>query len=320
LTSDGFTWRDGERTIRFGRGALATAPELVGDRYTLLTTVRARAAAPDVAARAAHVHTIPAGRVDELAAGLRGSVTGELLVALGGGRVVDVAKALAAAAGPPVRVAAIPTTLSAAEMTSTGRHAAGVDPSTPRVRPAIVLNDPALSASQPVGELAASAANALAHAVESAATAAAPPVPVLAAGEAVRRIDAAWVENDPDRDGLALGALLSGYAIGATGYGLHHVLSQTIVRLAGAGHGPANAALLPHTIRALRRRCSGVIDADGLARRLAAAAGARRLRDIGVAEDRLDACALAAAERRELRSTPPPAQRDEILAIYREAW
>ena len=56
---------------------------------------------------------------------LRPEITGELLVALGGGRVIDVAKALAAA-DPPRRVAAIPTTLSGAEMTAVHRHVAGV--------------------------------------------------------------------------------------------------------------------------------------------------------------------------------------------------
>ena len=68
-------------------------------------------------AAAAAVHHVGPGPVDELAGELRDRVSGTLLVALGGGRVIDVAKALAAAAGPPVRAAAIPTTLSAAEMT-----------------------------------------------------------------------------------------------------------------------------------------------------------------------------------------------------------
>ena len=142
-----FTWRDGERIVRFGRGALAEAPDLLGDGYVLLTTPRAAASAPAVVAGAAAVHHVPAGRVDEVAGDLREAVAGDLLVALGGGRVVDVAKALAAAHG--AGAAAIPTTLSAAEMTRGHRHARGVDPATARVRPRIVLNDPALSASQP---------------------------------------------------------------------------------------------------------------------------------------------------------------------------
>src|SRR3954467_12517773 len=123
-----FTWRDGERTIRFGRGTIATAGELLGDGYTLLTTPRAEGVAPDVVAGARTVHHVRAGRVDEIAEGLRGTVRGELLVPRGAGGVLDATRALAAAAGPPARAAAIPTTLSAAEMSKGHRHAAGVDP------------------------------------------------------------------------------------------------------------------------------------------------------------------------------------------------
>jgi alcohol dehydrogenase class IV len=318
--AQGFTWQDGERTIRYGRGSLATAGELLGEGYTLLTTERAEAMAPAVVAAAGTVHHVPAGRVDEIAEKLRGSVRGELLVALGGGRVIDVTKALAAAAGPPVRAAAIPTTLSAAEMSHGHRHAAGVDPGTPNVRPAIVINDPALSASQPEPELAASAANSLAHAVEGAVTTSASPVPVLAAHEAVRLTAAAYAGDEPDRDALALAAVLSGYTIDHAGLGLHHVLCQTLVRVAGSGHGPTNAAMLPHTIGALRRRDPRTVDAAGLARDLARRAGAERLRDIGVAEDALEACVEAAVRRPQLAITPPPADAGEIRELYRQAW
>ena len=51
--ADDFTWRDGERTIRFGRGALDDAPGLLGEGYLLLTTERALAAAPQLGERAA---------------------------------------------------------------------------------------------------------------------------------------------------------------------------------------------------------------------------------------------------------------------------
>jgi alcohol dehydrogenase class IV len=319
---EAFTWQDGERTIRFGRGAVATAGELLGSGYTLLTTPRAERSAPGVVAAAAAVHHVRAGRVDEIAEELRARVDGGLLVALGGGRVIDVTKALAAAAGPPARAAAIPTTLSAAEMSRGHRHAAGVDPRTPNVRPAIVINDPDLSASQPPAELAASAANSLAHAVEGAVTVNASPVPVLAAREAVRLTEAAYAgaDSEPDRDALALAALLSGYTIDNAGLGLHHILCQTLVRLAGAGHGPANAAMLPHTIPALRRRDPATIDATRIARELARRAGAERLRDIGVDEARLEDCVEAAAHRPQLALTPPPADAAEIRSLYREAW
>ena len=325
----GFTWQDGERLIRFGRGALADAPALLDEPYTLLTTERAGALAPGVVEQAERVLHVGPGRVDELAGALLDELPATpLLVALGGGRVVDVAKALAAAR-PPAHVAAIPTTLSAAEMTAVHRRAAGTPADVPGVRPAIVLNDPALSASQPEEELAASAANALAHALEGPLTPRSSPVPELAAREAARLLATAWNRPEPDRDALALGALLSGYVIDSTGYGLHHVLSQTLVRLAGVGHGQANAALLPHTITALRRRSPERLeklalglgaDPAVLATALARRAGAARLRDLGVTEEQLDACAQAAAQRPELALTPPPADEAEIRALYAGAF
>ncbi|HET6549340.1 MAG TPA: iron-containing alcohol dehydrogenase, partial [Solirubrobacter sp.] len=221
------------------------------------------------------------------------------------------------------RAMAIPTTLSGAEMTRGHRHAVGVDESTPRVRPAVVVFDPDLAASQPEPELAASSLNALGHAVEGACTVRANPVATLAAHEAARLLAQGWAGAEPDRDALALGALLAGFVIDSTGLGLHHVLAQTLVRLAGVGHGPANAAMLPHTIGALAWRFPNRIepfgDAAGLAERIRARTGAGGLRDLGVDRDALRGCADAAAARPQLANTPPPADRAEILALYESA-
>lgn len=324
-----FRWRDGERTIFFGHGAVTAGLEELGTGYTLLTTARGEDAAPALVAGAGAVHHVPAGRVDEVAAAIRAEVAGELLVALGGGRVVDVAKALAAA-DPPRRVCAVPTTLSGAEMTWLHRHASDVPAGTPRARPQIVLNDPALSASQPPEELAASALNALGHAVEAPATTQANPVATLAALEAARLLSAGLeAPAQPDRDALALGALLAGYAADSAWYGLHHVLSQTLVRVSGSGHGPVNAVLLPVTVAALAGRAPSAAaeldralggDATARVARLRARTGAERLRDLGVRRDLLAEAASAAAERPELEFTPPRASEPEILGLYESAW
>ena len=258
--------------------------------------------------------------MDHIAADLRGTVKGDRLVALGGGRVIDVTKALAAADGG--RAMAIPTTLSGAEMTQGHRHARGVDESTPRVRPAVVVFDPELAASQPVAELAASSLNALGHAVEGAVHGAREPG--RDAGRPRGRAAAArkaGPAREPDRDTLALGAMLAGYVIDSTGLGLHHVLAQTLVRLAGIGHGPANAAMLPHTIGALAWRFPDRIDGvrrSGRARRLASASSAA-CADLGVDRAVLPECADAAAARPQLANTPPAADRAEILALYESA-
>ncbi|CAA9504838.1 MAG: hypothetical protein AVDCRST_MAG67-2263 [uncultured Solirubrobacteraceae bacterium] len=326
MAAASFTWQDGERTIHFGHDALAAALPTLGSGYTLLTTERALAMAPAVGDRAGDIFEIGAGRVDELSAGLVGHVGAvRRIVALGGGRIVDTAKALAAVRAPGRRalVAAVPTTLSAAEMTAVHRRAASSDSSLPGVRPALVVNDPALSASQPLDQLAASAANALAHAAEGPATVRASPVPALAGREAARLIGAAYASgaDEPDRETLALGALLSGYTIDSAGYGLHHVLSQTLARFAGVSHGRANAVMLPHTLAALERR--GAPGAGGLvalATDLARRAQSVSLSELGVDEATLDAGADQAAERGELDAIPPRPDRDELRSLYAAAF
>jgi alcohol dehydrogenase class IV len=319
-----FVWLDGERTIAFGRGCLGRAVELLeGPGYTLLTTERAAATAPAVVDAAAAVHLVGDGLVEELAGELRGSVSGDRLVALGGGRVVDVAKALASATGG--RAMAVPTTLSGAEMTASHRTIADA----PRVRPAVVVCDPALAASQPEAELAASALNALGHAVEAPCTVRANPVSTLAAHDAARRLyDAFARPGEPDRDSLALGALLAGYALGSSGIGLHHVLAQTLVRVAGVGHGAANASMLPQTIGALAWRVPDAHqalavalgdDPAAAAARIAARTEASHLADLGVDPAVLAEAARVAAARDELDGTPPRAEEPEIVALYQAA-
>jgi alcohol dehydrogenase class IV len=326
-----FRWRDGERLVVFGRGVLAQAEGLLDPGYVVLTTARSSASAPALLEGAAAVHEVPAGRVDELAGELRPQVSGSLLVALGGGRVIDVAKALAAA-DPPRTVAAIPTTLSGAEMTSIHRHAGGVPPETPRVRSAIVLNDPALSASQPTEQLAQSASNALGHAVEGPVTPMRNPVVTLAAIAAASLIAEGFAGGEPDdraRDSLALGALLAGYAIGSAGYGLHHVVSQTLARFAGVSHGAANTIMLPHTLHALAQRApqwnaqlTHALGSDPaeLAARLCDLSGNSRLREAGVSEDQLELCVEQASQRPELEMTPPVAELEELRELYRAAY
>jgi alcohol dehydrogenase class IV len=326
-----FRWQDGDRTIVFARGALAEGSELLEPGFVLLTTPRWSAAVPGLTERAASIHEIPSGRVDELAGSLRSKIEGSSLVALGGGRVIDVAKALAAA-DPPRRVAAIPTTLSGAEMTAIHRHAVDVPAETPRVRPALVLVDPELAASGPVELLASSAGNALGHALEGPTTPLRNPVAAMAALAAARLIQDGFATDSPDepgRDSLALGALLAGYVIGSTGYGLHHVVSQTLARFAGVSHGAANTIMLPHTWVALARRvpewqaqleATLGHDPRKLAVRLRELSGATRLQNAGASEHDLETCAEQAAKRQELDMTPPRADLGELRALYRAAY
>jgi len=348
-----FEWRDGERTIFFGRDRAADAVDLLGGPgFVLLTTERASAQAPHLGEAAREVVIVASGRVDELARDLLAEgplstetiVTGgdrDRIVALGGGRVIDVAKAIAAARGTdlepdPVdeatgrpRVMAIPTTLSGAEMTRGHRQAAGAPAGSPQVRPAIVIADPALMASQPVPGLAASALNALGHALEGPLTPKASPVPTLAAYEGARLLVRSFDDPDPDREALALGALLAGYAIDSQSYGLHHVMAQTLARTTGVAHATSNAILLAHSARALRSRFPAKLAAldaaigepvEDAAARLCALTGTSALSAVGVDRTAIEEAATAAARRPDLVQTPPAADREELLGLYDAAF
>ena len=178
------------------------------------------------------------------------------LVALGGGRVIDTAKAIAGVAGR--RCAAVPTTLSGAELTPFHRTPAGVEGAR-MVRPALVVADPELMASQPPAQLAASALNALAHALEALYTPFANPVGDAAALRASACSPRASTADPPDRDAAALGALLAGYASGAAGFAVHHAVCQMLVRLAGTPHAETNAVMLPHSARLMAGRAPAAL-------------------------------------------------------------
>ena len=326
--AQGFRHVEGDRTIVFGPGAVDTGAELVGTGYTLLTTPRAAAAVPSAVQRAAAVVEVPSGLVEAVSGDLLGRTGAGPLVALGGGRVIDVAKALAAAEAPRA-VTAIPTTLSGAEMTRVHRHARGVSADVARVRPATVLNDPGLSASQPADQLAASSANALGHALVAVLSRRSSPLSGPVAVRAVHHLAAGWRGSDPIREEIALGALLAGWAVDHTGLGLHHVLAQTAVRTAGLPHATANAALLPETIAACRRRSAQAVASldeaaggplEDLARALRARAGADGRDAFGSDGALLLRSVEAAAGRPELDAIPPRPDAAELRALLAAAF
>jgi maleylacetate reductase len=330
-----FTWRDGERVVRFGEGAVADAPRLLEEHdlrgYALLTTERASAQAPALAENAACVIHVPPGRVDEISAALVEPAGARPLVGLGGGRVVDTAKAIAGARGGPC--AAVPTTLSGAEMTPFHRTPAGV-PGARQVRPGLVIADPALMASQPPPRLTASAMNALAHAMEALYTRLKNPVTELVALRASELIAAGVPRDPPERDELALGALLSGHASGSAGLAVHHAVCQTIVRTAGTPHAETNAVMLPHFARLMAGRAPAELGsfaralgdpegdpaaAAGRVAKLAARSGHTRLSTLGVEEAQLPDVVSGASRHPGLVNTPDPPGPDELLEVLEAA-
>jgi maleylacetate reductase len=194
-------------------------------------------------------------------------------------------------------------------MTAFHRMPAGVE-RFKLVRPALVIADPGLMASQPMPDLAATAMNALAHAVESVYGPRRSPVTEMAARRAIDLFDAGLSGDAPNRQELALASVLAGYAVGCAGFAVHHAVCQTTVRVLATPHAQTNAVVLPHSVRFVAGRDPAAvegIDPEAIAR-LAALAGVSSLGELGVEEGQLDRVVEAALEHPALGNTPggPP--------------
>jgi maleylacetate reductase len=188
--------------------------------------------------------------------------------------------------------------------------------------------------SQPMPGVAASALNAMAHAVESLYTPLTNPAAQLCGLQAIEFLAAGLGEVEPNRPRLALGGLLAGWASGSAGYAFIHVLCQTTVRVAGTPHAQTYAVLLPHGLRLLEprvpellTRVAAALGAQDPAPELAAARAAHlgaqahviRLSTLGATEQHIDEIVAQASGRAELQNTPDPPDPDELEALLRAA-
>ncbi|MGA8218038.1 MAG: iron-containing alcohol dehydrogenase, partial [Solirubrobacterales bacterium] len=133
-----------------------------------------------------------------------------------------------------------------------------------------------------------------------------------------------------NRSALALGALLCSIAVDRAGIALHHVLGQTTVRVLGTPHAETYAALLPHTMGAMRERAPEQIEAlavalgtdvGGIEARITELAGERHLGELGADRDRIDEVVDIAMARPELEHmTPGEVGPGDLAAIVDAAW
>ena len=277
--------------IRFGRGVLAEA-------------------APWALARANRVLLLRSGSVaaaDDLIRGLSAGaevlvrpVRGEpdlpglmalcpearafdpgLIVAIGGGAVIDTGKALAALVpaphGPlrylevvgegrpldraPLPLVAIPTTAgTGTEVTRNaviGIPEAGrkVSLRDPRLYPALALVDPALAAGCPPSVALASGLDAVVQVIEPFVSSRANPLTDALCRDAIPRGLAALrrvVEGQDAWDDMALTSLTGGLALANAGLGAVHGLAGVIGGVTGAAHGAICGAALVPVLRANR--------------------------------------------------------------------
>jgi maleylacetate reductase len=177
----------------------------------------------------------------------------DVLVALGGGSSIGLAKAVALELGLPI--VAAPTTFAGSEMTSiwglteNGEKRTGRDE---RVRPKAVVYDVELVVSMPRALAAASGLNALAHAMEALYSPDLDPLVGLVAEESVRALASALpalVDNGAPRafSEALYGAWLGGVALDRATMGLHHKLCHTLGGAFALPHAETHAVVLPHS-------------------------------------------------------------------------
>jgi len=310
--------------VLFGWGRRAELPgvlqELNGGQAprVLLVTTRSAARTPGmdelrrlcnhrVAAEVCGVpHDPPLETVDELIR-LARTHDVEAVVAVGGGSVIDAAKAAAAVApfgehvrpffdgdqeipSPGLPLAALPTTAgTGAEITKNAvltdaRRRIKKSLRSNHMVPRVALVDPELTVTMPPALTASSGMDALTQAVESYISLRTNPASQALAAEAVRCIVPnlpVAVERGTDRaarTAMACGSLLTALSFSQGGLGAVHGLAHPIGALLGLEHGFTCGVLLPYVLEWNLTACrddldrlaqiAGLRDASGLIRHI----------------------------------------------------
>ncbi|MEZ5356449.1 MAG: iron-containing alcohol dehydrogenase [Bryobacteraceae bacterium] len=285
------------------------------------------------------------------AAGASHAAGADSIVALGGGSSLDCAKAInfiatnggrmqdywgyGKASRPMLPMIGVPTT------TGTGSEAqsyALISDAETHVKMAcgapgaafgLVLLDPELVMTQPPAVLAAAGYDAISHAVETFVTSKRNAISGCFAREAWRLLDGAYEPMLAGKGGIdhaaamQTGAYLAGAAIECSMLGAAHACANPLTAHYGTIHGVAIALMLAHVVRWNGEPRYAELHPD-LPARLddLAAAGAlpRRLRDIGVSEDRITILAADASKQWTGTFNPRPFDQAGALELYRCAF
>lgn len=244
---------------------------------------------------------------------------------------------------PKVPIVSIPCTASGAEVTPSlgirdagGRKLLFTDP---QLASRVVLLDPQANLEVPASLMLSTGMNGIAHCVEGLYSKERSPLAELVALDALRRFAQALPEvHAKPRDlaaraQLLYAAHLSGLVLVNARTALHHAVCHAIGSVTGAPHGEANAVLLPHALRFNRpavedalRSASAVVpggqDIIGWIEAMTALLGVpRRLRDIGVARESLEAIAHKSMGERGLYFNPRQVlDAGEILDLLQQAY
>jgi maleylacetate reductase len=260
----------------------------------------------------------------------------DLLIALGGGSPIGLAKAIALQ--HPLPIIAIPTTYAGSEMTpiwgltEAGMKRTGRDL---RVLPRVVIYDPSLTLDLPPAITGPSGMNALAHCIEALYAHDGNPITALMAEEGMRALARSLpiVCQEPanlEARTMALyGAWLAGAALGQVSMGLHHKLCHTLGGRYRLPHAELHSVLLPYTVaynaeaatEAMSRaaRAFGHGDVPHAILQLAHTLGTPlSLAALGMQADQLDEAATLASA--TPYPNPAPITQSGIRALLEQAW
>jgi maleylacetate reductase len=260
----------------------------------------------------------------------------DLLIALGGGSTIGLAKAIALRTD--LLQIAIPTTYAGSEMTpilGETRNGLKTTQKSMKVLPEIVIYDVGLTMTLPAGLSGTSGINAIAHSVEALYAEDSNPVVSLMAEESIGALGRALprIAADPgDREARSdaqYGAFLAGACLGAVGMALHHKLCHTLGGTFDLPHAETHTIVLPHALaynapavpRAVEAvgRALGTKDAARGIFDLSGKVGApRALRDLGMPEDGIDKAADIALSNPYWN--PRPLERGGIRELISRAW
>jgi alcohol dehydrogenase len=256
--------------------------------------------------------------VDEVAAVVRAS-NADILIALGGGSPIDLAKAVSllqthegsvrdylfggdkTVTKAVMPLIAVPTTagtgseVTAASVITDLQNRIKLSVTHENITPKIALADPLLHLGMPPLITASTGMDALTHAIESYTSLNAEPISDALGIHAIKligenlRTAVADGQNIEARTNMAIAALIAGAAFANGGLGVVHGIAQAMGGLHHTAHGIANGVILPY---AMQRNCVGNLrkfrdvavalgeDVEGLSLREAAYASAEAVYDL----------------------------------------
>ena len=285
--------------ILFGRGQMAKAADRIsalGTRVILVhggNPARSKGLLRDLTGNGCTVTTCSVAAEPDIAvieAGVNAARAGKagIVVAIGGGAVIDAGKAIAALVpairpmlehlevvgrglpldNPSLPFVAIPTTAgTGAEVTrnaviSVPEHRRKVSLRDARMLPRLAIVDPALTDGCPTAITLASGLDAVTQVIEPYICTRANPLTDALCRDAIPCGLAALHrlmegENAEARDHMAWVSLCGGLALANAGLGAVHGLAGPLGGLTGAAHGAICGTLLPHVLIANRAAVSG---------------------------------------------------------------